>query len=624
MSEEGKAGRLYTCDLICAGVPSPGLWADFTAWMQERTGKRLAGYAFRPKDGGLALGYERATFQDGTREAETPLVKTWRNLYGSGAVFRPSCHACAYTTLDRVADVTIGDFWGSKRVLPGFDDGKGVSEVLVCGPSTEGPLAPGLEKRGAVIDAESLCVREQPALSRPHAAGACRPVFWHTRDTRGFKAAVSELGFGTVLATVLRKVRCSMRKSPVKVQPHDAGLNSLFDETQYETGRPGYPICEDPLRCTGCTACMAACPKSAITFLENKEGFLRPVIDEALCVECGRCRRACPSNGDRAQELKRPPRAAFAFKHNDDVRSFSSSGGAFWALALPVINDGGVVYGAAFDEDFTVRHIRCEDGEQLKRCCGSKYVQSDMGDTFRSVKTDLDAGRNVLFTGTPCQVAGLRSYLAVSKPRGGGYDNLIAIDLLCHGAASPGLFGDHVAFLESRHGKLASFSFRDKGDGWHHYRNLATFADGSKGAGYDVGAYQEVFNFSYAARPVCASCPYAALERVGDLTLGDCWGIEGRLPSIDDDRGVSLVYAENKRAESLMRGLGEGVNELGVRDCLQGVLRHPCAASKDRRSFWEAYSRGGYLACIRRFTSYGLLRRSARTTRKILRKFLAR
>lgn len=143
----------------------------------------------------------------------------------------------------------------------------------------------------------------------------------------------------------------------------------------------------------------------------NAEGFLVPRINPDKCVSCGRCRKACPSNGDAARALKSAPLRAYAYRNDDEVRAHSSSGGAFWALAKPVIDEGGVVYGAAFDDRFAVRHIRCEDEVSLRRCCGSKYVQSDVGDSYASVRADLASGRTVLFSGTPCQVAGLKSYL---------------------------------------------------------------------------------------------------------------------------------------------------------------------------------------------------------------------
>lgn len=400
-----EQGRLITCDLVCAGVPSPGLWRSFVSWVEKKTGKHVAGYEFRPKRKGMPLAHESLRLSDGSRHEGDILGKTWRNLFGSGFVFRPSCHACAYTTLARTGEFTLGDFWGIGQVKSGIDDGRGVSLVLASPSAPDHLLRTGYVDR---LPAQSAVTEGQPALSHPHSASAGRSAFWSRYVSGGFAKAAFFAGVGTVPATLKRKVMSKLGGS----QPAGFAVGqSLFDASLYTTGRDGYPICDNPLGCTGCSACMAACPKGAIAMMPNAEGFLVPRIDSAKCISCGRCRKACPLNGDAFEAMKISPVCAYAYKNTDDVRAHSSSGGAFWAIAKPVIEGGGVVYGAAFDESFAVRHIRCEDEVSLKRCCGSKYVQSDMGDAFSLVRDDLMAGRTVLFSGTPCQVAGLKSYL---------------------------------------------------------------------------------------------------------------------------------------------------------------------------------------------------------------------
>ena len=404
-------GRLVTCDLVCAGAPSPGLWSSFLAWVEARTGKKVVGYDFRPKRAGVPLGVESLELSDGTRHEDDVLGKTWRNIFGSGAAFRPSCHVCPYTVLERTGDFTLGDFWGVDKVKKGVDDGRGVSLVLASPSSSESPFPLG---NAELLPAQAAVTKSQPALSHSHAVSPSRPAFWSAYATGGFAKAASFLGVGTSMNTLKRKVKALLASGkPAKTSPY----RSNFDASLYATGREGYTICEDPLRCTGCSACMAACPKEAIAMVPNTEGFLVPRIDPDKCISCGRCRKACPSNGDAAEDLKSAPVCAYAYRNDDDVRAHSSSGGAFWALAKPVIDEGGVVYGAAFDDTFAVRHIRCEDEPSLRRCCGSKYVQSDMGDSYASVRADLASGRTGLFSGTPCQVAGLKSYLRLC---GGG------------------------------------------------------------------------------------------------------------------------------------------------------------------------------------------------------------
>lgn len=404
--------RLITCDLVCAGVPSPGLWRSFVSWIEGKTGKRIAGFEFRPKRNGVPLAHESLLLSDGSRHEGDVLGKTWRNLFGSGLAFRPACHACAYATLARTGDFTLGDFWGIERAKEGIDDGHGISLVLASSSASAHPFPSG---RAVRLPAQSAVTEGQPALSHPHRANAARLVFWRRYASGGFAEAASFAGVGTILATLRRKVASRLG---VFRSPGSAVGRPLFDVSFYATGREGYPICEDPLKCTGCSACMASCPKGAITMVPNTEGFLVPRIDPADCISCGKCRKVCPANGAVAEVLKSSPVCAYAYRNTDDVRAHSSSGGAFWALAKPVIDAGGVVYGAAFDELFNVRHIRCEDETALKRCCGSKYVQSDVGEMFAAVREDLASGRRVLFSGTPCQVAGLKSYL---KLCGGGW-----------------------------------------------------------------------------------------------------------------------------------------------------------------------------------------------------------
>lgn len=609
-----ESGRLVTCDLVCAGVPSPGLWSSFLAWIEAKTGKKVVGYDFRPKRAGVPLGVESLELSDGTCHEGNVLGKTWRNIFGSGTAFRPACHVCSYAVLERTGDFTLGDFWGIGKVKGGVDDGRGVSLVLSTLSSPEALFPVGDTEQ---LPAQAAATKSQPALSRAHAASHSRPAFWSAYAAGGFVKAASFLGVGTNVNTLKRKAKALLASgNPAKT---DSG-RPLFTASLYATGREGYAICEDPLRCTGCSACMAACPKDAIAMVSNAEGFLVPRIDPGKCISCGRCRRACPSNGDTAEALKSTPVCAYAFRNDDEVRAHSSSGGAFWALAKPVIDEGGVVYGAAFDDKFAVRHIRCEDEVSLRRCCGSKYVQSDVGDSYASVRADLASGRTVLFSGTPCQVAGLKSYL---KLCGGGSTRLILVDLLCHGAASPGIFSDHVAFLESRHGRLVGYEFRNKDFGWHGYRNAAVFRDDGKRFGYDVSAYQEIFDFSYAARPVCSRCPYACAARAGDVTLGDYWGVEGYFPAIDDNRGVSLAIVCTDLGDSLVRGIGPAA-KLEEGQYSQGVLRQSCMPSKDRADFWATYCSKGYTGVLRRFTSYGLLRRVLRSMRRAVREALKR
>ena len=310
---------------------------------------------------------------------------------------------------------------------------------------------------------------------------------------------------------------------------------------------------------------------------------------------------------------------AYAAKNRaESVRAASSSGGVFLALCQSVVNSGGVVYGVRFGDDLMVIHARATSMTDCRRFSGSKYVQSLIGQTFRQVREDLVCGRSVLFSGTPCQVAGLQSYLESQQVSG----DLLLVDLVCHGVPSPRVWADHVRLTEARLGEpLVDYRFRDKGRGWHEPRNVA-IADRHESADGGVFAFQELFNSNLILRPSCCECPWASLDRPGDITLGDYWGVERHYPELDDNRGVSLVLTCTSLGEAAIgatRGHVEYV-DIGISECLQGPLQRPTPASPQRSAFWRIYSRLGYERAIKRFTSYGLARRLVRSVRRSLKR----
>lgn len=419
-AETSHPGKLIACDLVCMGVGSPSVWQGFRRWLEKRVGAPLAAYRHRPKTLGgevAANPPELAVFSDGSERQGTWVSGLWRRLYGGCLALRPSCHTCAYHFTRRSGDVSIGDFWGLGH-FSDFADERGTSLVLV---SAEGEAA--AELCGVLEDAMQLeqhtpaeaANPEQPMLREPKPPAAGRGKLFAAFSRGGF-SPVARRAFA---AAVARKCRRLLAKAGAKVaEPAAEGDAAQVVAEHVELacgGRLSNRMLAAKGDCCGCTACMAACPTGAISMVEDAEGFKYPAIDEGACVGCGRCERACGYKRALAEPECVGPTdepLVFAAKHrSDEVRMRSSSGGAFWALAEHVIGQGGVVYGCAFDAEFVARHVRCETLEECGACQGSKYSQSDMGRCFTAVRDDLRAGRLVLFTGTPCQVHGLRTYL---------------------------------------------------------------------------------------------------------------------------------------------------------------------------------------------------------------------
>ena len=309
--------------------------------------------------------------------------------------------------------------------------------------------------------------------------------------------------------------------------------------------------------CTGCSACYAACAKGAISMAPDAEGFLHPIIDSAKCVNCGLCAKACPV---LVRPAPRKPLAIFAAKANDDeLRMRSSSGGVFSLLARSVIVDGGIVFGASFDHnDRRVIHKSAENEEELDDLRGSKYAQSDMGETFKRVKTELTKSRKVLFSGTPCQVAGLKLFL------GKEYDNLLLVDVICHAAPSPLAWRKFlekrlaVAYTDRVGGlrDIMRISFRRKNCGWKRFSLSIRFANDNeylKDLTEDTflrGFLSELYN-----RPSCHACKCRELRSGSDLTIADYWRVHEKFPQMDDDKGTSLILVNTDKGEKYWRDI---------------------------------------------------------------------
>ena len=302
---------------------------------------------------------------------------------------------------------------------------------------------------------------------------------------------------------------------------------------------------KDMSQCTGCTACVTSCPVQCIVMRRDRDGFDYPIANPDLCIGCGRCESVCPVINPKALSC---PSVSYAVRIPEYV-SGSSSGGVFAFLAGKVVEDGGVVFGAALNDDMTVGHMEAETFCQIQRMRGAKYVQSDLYSVLEDVKSYLEEGRRVLFTGTPCQVAGLNSFL------GRSYDNLLTVDVACHGVPSPGLWKRYTEVLAGKcGGSLRDVCFRDKSKSWMHYSLTCKGPERSVSVPYMDDPYLALFVQGITLRPSCYSCPAKEGRSGSDLTLADLWNVKQVIKELDDDRGVSLVSANTEKGLSAMEG----------------------------------------------------------------------
>ena len=300
----------------------------------------------------------------------------------------------------------------------------------------------------------------------------------------------------------------------------------------------------DKKDCCGCRACMNVCPMNAISMKMDEYGFNYPEINEKVCIGCNKCVNSCAFQKKEEQNV--PIKSYAAVSKQEEVLKKCASGGIFTTLATYVIEkQGGIAYGAAYDESWNVQHIGIETVKDLYKLQGSKYVQSDTNVSYQDVKKELEKGRVVLYSGTPCQIAGLYGYL------GKKYSNLITVDLVCHGVPSTKMFKEYIALLENKYkGRVVNFNFRDKTKGWA--KNASCIIDtGEETKKIDLwqseSSYLYYFSESYLFRDSCYNCKYTSKNRPADITIGDFWGIENVHPEIlrkrgwDEKKGISLI-----------------------------------------------------------------------------------
>ena len=338
-----------------------------------------------------------------------------------------------------------------------------------------------------------------------------------------------------------------------------------------------------PNTCCGCSACVQRCPKQCITMQADGEGFLYPVVNTELCIDCGFCEKVCPClNPSESQPL----RTVQSFEATDvNVRRQSSSGGAFTLLAEYIVKKGGVVFGARFDEKWNVMHDYNETFEGLKTFRGSKYVQGVMGDCYCKAEEFLKEGRDVMFSGTPCQIAGLKHYLRKE------YANLLTVDIACHSVPSPLVWQEYLKGIKKK--DITDINFRDKRKGWERYGlSIANNKGGVFFQEHDRNPYMQLFLHGITARPTCFDCPVKEGRSGADITLGDCWGISKMVPGYSNvQQGVSLVLCNTEKG--LARATEANVNghELSYQQIVanNGGLTMKAKMPKERATFWKAF-----------------------------------
>ncbi len=337
------------------------------------------------------------------------------------------------------------------------------------------------------------------------------------------------------------------------------------------------------INCTGCSACYSKCPHKAIDMNYDREGFIYPYVDESKCTDCNVCIKVCPALN--VKHIKPELQECFAVIGVDEIRAFSSSGGMFSIAAEYVLKHHGYICGAAFDENMHLMHTIIDNKKDLDKLRRSKYVESKIGDTFIHIKKLLDKNEYVLFSGTPCQVAGLHAYL------GKTYDRLITLDLVCGGVPSQKVFDKYLKEVFPNM-KVIDYSFRDKTKNWYPSGKVTTESE-ERLIDFTSDLYFKMFvPYKMTARKSCGICDYANLYRVGDITIGDFWGIKERKAYLDDDFGTSLVIINTSKGKALldeMKYLMKICEQVPIEYSFNNTVLQPCRQHPSRDKFFKDF-----------------------------------
>ena len=367
--------------------------------------------------------------------------------------------------------------------------------------------------------------------------------------------------------------------------------------------------------CCGCSACVSVCPKSCIAMQEDDEGFLYPVLDINACIDCDLCQKVCPVIN---QADNRMPLKTYAAKNqNEAIREQSSSGGIFTLLAEQTIAQGGMVFGAEFDKKWEVRHVAAKSQAELAAFRGSKYLQSRIENTYSQAETLLKEGKEVLFSGTPCQIAGLKGYLRKE------YKNLLTVDFVCHGVPSPAVWREYLKCIlkekKKTVGDISEICFRNKESGWKNY-SITISPSGIANQLFSKNLFMRGFLHDLYLRPSCYDCPAKKFKSGSDITLGDYWGIQQILPLFDDDKGVSLIMTNTHKGETVWQSLKTEQHETTYHDALKNnpPIEKSASLKFERTVFYRNFAKENLQVIINRLTNGSVMARIIRKVQNLL------
>lgn len=379
---------------------------------------------------------------------------------------------------------------------------------------------------------------------------------------------------------------------------------------------------EDKKDCAGCYACINICPVSCISMEMDKEGFWYPKIDTKDCISCQKCLDVCPHTNKRQTFSK--PLVYAVINKNKEVRLKSSSGGVFSLLAEIVIEKGGLVFGAGFNKDFEVEHSYIEKKEHIVKFQGSKYVQSKIGDTYKQAQDFLEARRLVLFSGTPCQIEGLKAYLRET------YENLFCVDIICHGVPSPLVWKKYIKYREEiAQSKISSIFFRNKDVSWEEYSLSFLFSNDTRYQQVHRGdPYMKTFLKNLCLRPSCYACNFKTINRKSDITLADFWGIDNILPKMNDNKGCSLVIIHSNKGKQMLKDIASKISckKVLIDDviCYNKAINKSAELNPKREIFLKNLDKVSFDKLAEKYSSEGRVKKIRKKIKSVYRLFFCK